>query len=230
MKTVQQYLKELDTEKLIDTYSYEFPFDNADYMSCKEMTIEQIHDSYKQGMYKYIEYLKSVEITEPKDGRKCLIYAQRCIGDDDLTDQSYHLIPIDELLEKGCDTESYGYELCPVSEIMGYYVADTKLTQHYIYELIADVLHETSFFGFHPQKREESIQEINDRLKNANKDLTEYVSMEELFKELGWEIERQSDDEREMYNKVIQAILDYERYSKEKELNAIINLLKNEEI
>ena len=43
---------------------------------------------------------------------------------------------------------------------MGFLVAETEMTQRYIYELAANVMYEASFFGFEEEDKQEVVEEL----------------------------------------------------------------------
>ena len=62
-----------------------------------------------------------------------------------------------------------GYEFTRQEEIVGFLVSDTEFTQREIYEVLADVLYEASFFGYEQERLEDKIQ----KLRRAEKAIEE---------------------------------------------------------
>ena len=48
MKTVQEYLRQADRERLLDSVAYDELSDTILLLECKDMTIEQIQDACKK--------------------------------------------------------------------------------------------------------------------------------------------------------------------------------------
>ena len=226
MKTVKDYLNELDTEKLVNTYVYMYPVDYEMSAELLDRTLREIKERHREVVRQLIERLSMLETTVPEDGHQGLLFVHRCIKDD-FSDQDFSLVHIDELREKGVKVESYAYEMCPMSEIIGFFVAETPLTKRYIYELISNVLYEASYFGFEPEARKTRIDEIIDSLNEAEEDIKngKYYTWEEVKKELEDEHGEPFDDERELHQKVTEATIAYNKHSFEKELSFIINSL-----
>lgn len=54
---------------------------------------------------------------------------------------------------------------------MGFQVADTPLTQRYIYELVADVMHTASFFGFSQEDLPGEIEKLKKSFDESKTDV-----------------------------------------------------------
>ena len=225
MKTVQEWLQELDTEKLIQEYLYKEPI-KFDQEAFQNLTVSQVRYTVTQSIREYIERLRIIPVEAPADGRQGLLYVHRAIDGDIITDSlAFSLVLVDELLEKGSAATDYAYELNSQTEIMGYLVADTPLTLRYIYELMADVLYEASFFGF----EQEGLGEARQRLKSTAEEIDSgtikgvpfKTLLDDLERETGLSLDEESEDERELHNKVIDAYMAYDQHSRNKELNAV---------
>ena len=111
-------------------------------------------------------------------------------------------------------------------------VANTSLTQCYIYELVADVMHKASFFGFSQEALPTELEKIKQSCEESQESATKGIPFEEALDELGrrygffpdWE----SEDERELHHEVMRAELAYSMHSREKELAAILATLQEE--
>ena len=227
MRTVQEILRELDTEKLIDTYLYDNPIRYEEWLE-DDLTVAQIRNGYRKRLEEFIERLRTMQIREPDDGRKCLFYVHRCIKDE-FDDVSFHLIYVDELLEKGYDCQSYAYEFEDQAEIVGYLVAETPMMKRHIYDLMSEVMCEASFFGFEQQHLQEEKDELDRRIKEVEDGTAELESWESVRKELDLEdFDQESEDEKELHDKVWEARLAYSEHSSRKELDAVKALLEAE--
>ncbi|MBR1452051.1 MAG: hypothetical protein IJ592_00955, partial [Candidatus Methanomethylophilaceae archaeon] len=145
MRTVQEYLRELDKDRLISIYMEEHKDFYIDSCPDKSKTIRDITDRLQDVLSEFIDRLRTIRITEPEDGGTCILLAHRSLHND-WHDMEFSLVHADEVLNDPDNAEAYGYEVCYQSEVMGYLVSDAPLTQRYIYHLIVDVLHETSFY------------------------------------------------------------------------------------
>ena len=118
------------------------------------------------------------------------------------------------------------YDILPQAEIMGFLVAETEMTQRYIYELAANVMYEASFFGFEEEDKQEVVEELKKRTEEIKSGTTEYHTWEEFKKEC--DFDEESPDETELHNKVVRASYDYSKHSAMKELNKIREMLNAE--
>ena len=163
MKTVQECLRELDTEELIDAYL-------AKETMCKEIIsamktkdniiARDLWLKYRDKIREYIKYLREVPI-EPTD-EPAVLYVYEGVSLT-LQNERYHgLVHVSELQEKGVEAEDYSYVLCPHGQVAGFFVADTKRTQECLLDLMTDVLYEASFFGYTKEDLDKAIKEVEE--------------------------------------------------------------------
>ena len=50
---------------------------------------------------------------------------------------------------------------------MGYYIADSRLTKHYLTELLVYIMYEASFFGFEQEDLQENLVDLKTRVQEA---------------------------------------------------------------
>ena len=173
MKTVQECLKELDIEELIDEYL------DRDYirremikvMKKKDMTTKELLVRYREAIGEYIEYMRNIPVEHLEE--QGLLYVYQTLPGLIRDDYWHDLVIIPELREKCVDAEDYSYILCSRGEIAGFLVADTKLTQEHLLTLMADVLYEASFFGY-------TQEDIDDYLKEGEETSNELEDDEAL--------------------------------------------------
>ena len=163
MKTVQECLRDLDTEKLIDAYLAKETLHKEMVASMKtrdNIIARDLWLKYRNSIREYIEYLREVPIEPAEEPAVLYVYE-----DVSLTWQHgrYHgLVYIPELEEKGVEAEDYSYVLCPHAQVAGFLVADTKRTQENLLDLMTDVLYEASFFGYTKEDQDEAIKEMEE--------------------------------------------------------------------
>ena len=228
METVQAWLNKLDTEKLINVYLSENPISYEMYKNYLDLTVREIRENYKAALRLYIERLRHLTVKPDEYGKQGLLYVHRIMSDGH-RERAYNLIYIEELLEKGNDADNYAYEFTEQATIMGFLVAETPLTQRYIYELIADVLSEASFFGFEQEYLEEEKEKLLEAEKEASERNDKGTTLEEFEAELeqeqGFTFDRESDDERALGHEVVVAELAYSNHSRKKELDLIRSMI-----
>jgi len=226
MKTIQDYFRELDRDKLIDTYLYLYPVNYDLLENGQDRSIRQIRTAIREDLASFIDRLinmKAVPAEEP-----CILFGYRCINDD-FDDVDFTMIKAKELEGDLSAVSGYAFEFCKQEEIMSYLVSEAPLTQRYIYELAAYVMDEASFFGFEQEDLETELEKLDKSIKEIEDGTAEYISYEELKADLdaesGLDPDEESEDEKELHSKVILAKIEYTEHSKVKELNALKSLI-----
>lgn len=163
MRRVQDYLKELDREKLIETYLEYAPNGNVKLFSLPDFTEAQQKKWKYLKLDEFIQYLIDMDITEIEDGKTYILFAYpgQVISTEEMCVE-YSLVCQDDLFKEDEDVADHNFETSPHSEMIGLYVADTPYTQKNIYDLMAMVLVEALVYGF----RQERIFEENKEVLN----------------------------------------------------------------
>ncbi len=225
MRTIQEYLREADREKLIDEYLRAHPIDyNRMPEEYLDLPVRQVRETYKEKLNGYIDHLCSIDPVEPENGKHGILYVCRCIGDYGSNEPCFCLTYLEDLKDDPAKAEDYAYEYSPQEEIMGYLVSDSPLTKRYIYELMADVMFEASFFGYRNEHLKEEIEELDRRIKDLEEDKAQYISLAETFPD--WDgMDTESSDEKELHDCVYNAVSGYSNHSREKERKLILESL-----
>ena len=235
MKTVQETLKTIKHEELIGTYFYKYPID-FDYLLYShpergEMSVNMVKGKFKANRQKTIDKLMTVDITLPEDSHQGLLYAHRVIKDG-FDEPETELVLYDELLEKGPDAQEFAYFYTPQSEIAGFLIADPPYTQQHLYSLLADVLHEASFFGPEQEFLEDEIKKLEESRKEVEEG--NYSTAEEVFEhlreEFGLEDERDPEtaEEEKARNDANIKTGEYNRMTAAREKTAIREMIQQE--
>lgn len=183
-KTVQEVLRELDTERLIGTYRFHFPIGYEEHLELLDVTVREIQERVKQGLRQFIERLRTLPVQSPEDGKQGLLFAHRIMKGGS-HEKTFELVFIDELLRDGVKCQCYAYEFTEQAVIMGFQVADTPLTQRYIYELVADVMHTASFFGFSQEDPPGEIEKLKQSFDESKTDVPKGMPFKDVLDELG---------------------------------------------
>lgn len=231
MKTVQEWLNELDIDLLIQDYLYIDPVKYDNHEEKLNKTVQEVMDEHIKNVRNFINRMRTIPVKVPEDGRQCILYARRTI-EDGVPSQAFELVHKDELLEKGHEALDYAYYFSEQAEIAGYFVADTPLTLACIYDLIADVMNEASYFGYEQEYLEESIQRVKSAAQEVEEGTAVTHSANEVFADLCDESDTVSlyndKDGWDLYHKILEAESEYMNYFRDKELDALIELLKKE--
>lgn len=252
MKTVKDYICELDTDELVDMYfrkrskrlsdyydDYLYDDEDEERPDYASMTIVECAERDRKGIFDFIEYLKTIEITKSEGGRQGIIYAYNSIMRDDLhgkvcTEMLYR----DDLLEDPEKCENYSYILSDRAEVLGFLVADNKFTQNNIYEVIADVMWEATWFGY----RQEDIDDEVESLKASEEEIERgecksFSSVDEMFTDILGEEEytrmkdmqhKETEESQRLLDAAIHTRCEYDKSSMMRERMILLEALKNE--
>ena len=227
MKTMQQTLIELDAKRLLNVYYYHHPIE-YETPTYRGMTVEEIKRKNDDALLRYIDRLRNLTIKN--DGKhKGILFVHCCIPDEFSTeDNAVCLVHDNEVLEKGLEAQCYCYEFTEQAEIMGFLVADNEYTFKHVYDLMADVLFEASFFGYEQEHLDDEKRALEKSIEEAHSGKT--IPFEELEEELkskyGLEFYKETQEEKNLRNKAYSSILDYNNHFRNKELAMIIDQLK----
>jgi hypothetical protein len=220
MRTIQEYLKEADMDRLVKEFFKTHPakYESEDRM---DLSVRKIRENMENHLVEYIHRLQSMEIILDKDNEEPILFAYKYLHDgfDDIT---YALLHKRELLEKGTEATTYSYILCRHPEVMGYRVSDADLTQENIYGLMVDVLWETSYFGYEEEDLENAINDMEESAAEIKRGEGIPTTIEELF----GEDEDETDElEEQLYHRCMETSNDYDAYCRKKEMEILRQLL-----
>lgn len=228
MKTIQQHLREADRKKLVDALAYEQLGDKLMLLEMRDWPVSEIQNRYKERMNDLIDHLISMNVT-PSD--HMMFYICEAASFDrgfDQRDKAMNLIDVSEI-RKDIDASGYGCEFADWQESLGYMVADNKLTQDYLTDLLMQYLEEVSFFGMDPARRTERLNEVRQSLDQSMLDAEndKGVPAEEFMKQMankyGWPIKEKDQRQDELKGKMIEAEMEYLRYCHRRERQRILN-------
>ena len=139
MKTIQEHLREADRKRLLDCLAYRFLSDPLHLLEAREYAVEEIMERYSGHMNSFIERLLRLDI-DRSDSHVFFLYPDYRNGE---------TLDLVELAEIDVDIEAPGLDFTFTDwhESLGYLVADTKLTQDNMIQLLAQYLEQASFSG-----------------------------------------------------------------------------------
>lgn len=219
VKTVQEYLIEIDSEKLINEYLYTHPI-NLHEVSDDTMTIKKMKELVRKKLQHYIERLQTIKIAPSEEGKEYVLFAHKVL-EDGFDEEKYSLVCLQEVMENDTKVESYAYELTRQAEIMGFKISDAEYTQKHIYGLLADVLHEASFFGFEQQHLDEEKRKLEEAIKECEEGNAVSYSMDEFREKWGLEKEEKDEVADKLRQQALESLMKYNRYCKQKELREL---------
>lgn len=242
MKTVKEYLSELNTTRLVDTLFEEFGdklFDlyyfnsptceddrHIDYdESVRDLSVYDYAQARRKELYDYIRYLKDLEIKEIPGGKTGVIYAFKKFEDDYFERWQIRLLFLEELLDDPETCKNHAFEAVPFQEILGFRVADNEFTKEIIYRIITRVLHIASYSGFRQEYREACLEAV----KESGGDYEPYMPIDE-WSRFSFCVDREhvhfsygeTVENREKLKEVWKAIYEYEMCSMKGEREIIL--------
>ena len=228
MRTIQEYLRQADRTRLLDALAYDDLCDIHLLLECRDMTIDQIQDACRKQMNNLIEHLLAIN-AEPSDHMVLYMVDTSSFNRDFSNDhRSLNLVDLNEI-QKNIYASSYAFELTDWGKTLGYLVADNKLTQDYMIDLLTQYLREISFFGSDPQKHRERIEEVCADLERSVKEIAEgghtipaEEVLEELRKKHGWPVDEKDEFQDQLHSEIMEAEMRYGRYCDWRERSRIL--------
>lgn len=227
MKTVQEVLREADRKQLLDSIAYDAICNTGLLLEYPDKTIAQIQEASRKRMNDLIDHLLSLEAV-PNDC-KVLYMTAATLLDRRFNHElwSLDLIDLNEI-RKDIFANGYGFELSDWEKTLGYLVAENKLTQEHMIELLTQYLHEISFFGADPELHRKEVDKVHADLEQAMQEIEEgkCTPAEEVFEEIarkhGWPIDEKDDRQDALRRKVEEAEIQYSRYCSWRERSRIL--------
>ena len=224
MKTVQQWLREVDRQELISTYQYLYPPEFWQLKS-SEKTVSEVYRIQADVLNRFIDDLLQLA---PSEEETQMIFLATSAYKEGLPDEQAILIATDKLYDDS--PEHYGWMLTDRERLVGYRVADTELTLDNIYSVLAQILEESSFLGYSIESFEAERKSLIHSLEESMKDVEEgkVYTADEVWEHL--ELKPQKHDPRadELRSDVVKAEFEYFQYSYTKELSALKSKLTEE--
>ena len=227
MKTVQQWLREIDRQELVNTYQFLYP---PEFWRLKneEISVAEVYRRQAELLNDFIDEL--LKLTPSQEDTQMIFLATSAYKDG-LPDEQALLIAVDELDENSLP-ESYGWMLTDREELVGYRIADSELTLDNICSILAQIIEESSFLGYSKDTFESERESLIQSLEQSKKDIEEgnVYSADEVWKDLGLNRENPDPKADELRAGVIRAEVEYNQYYRSKELSALMRKLAEEKV
>ncbi len=223
MKTVQEWLKEVDEGKLVNTY-FSLPSNAFSIAILEKRETPEV-------ILAFVRRLKSLTPETPQKQR--VFFASTSYRDG----IELILCDWDDLLTKQ-RPERGDCVFSEFAHVMGYWVADTELTLKWIYDVLAGVLAQLSFFGYTQEEQTAGWKRVYQfaRQEEAKLEkeggidalLQRSIPWEEMIERMDTELGRRPDPEaRKLKDKIREAVVKYEMYCFEREVAAVRELLRS---
>ena len=224
MKTVQEYFRKADADKLINYYLHKHPVKLEDITQDNEKILDA-KNRIRKRLQEYIERLRSMDIEDGEDGKEYILFVHK-MQQDGAEEDTASLVCRQELRDKGLEAETYSYVFDRQAKIMGFKVSVAAYTQKNLIELLTDVMYEASFFGFEQQHLDEELQKLEFSIKEFEEGTATTYTMEEVWEHFGFEKEERDETADELWHAITRAVVEYNQYQKKKELQALMDSLE----
>ena len=230
MKTVQDYLSAADRSRLLDAIAYDKICDPILLLEYQDKSVSEIQKACKIKMNRMIEYLLSLKVVQSDSRVLYMARVSSVASNINSGNLSLCLVDLNEIRED-IYAPGYSLEFSDWQETLGYLVADNKLTQDHMNELLTQYLHEVAYFGTDPEMHRENVKkafaDIDKGLKEIEDGLV--VPAEEVFEDLrrkhGFPLDEKDKMMDELRSKITEAEYNYSRYSNWRERSRILESL-----
>lgn len=222
MKTVQEWLNEVDETRIIETCLLKSPVDFP-MLRDKTRSVAEVLDAVKGGYRRFIKELKMTEAVRSEDGIFYAVYSFKEGAPDIETVLSHR----DDILKNDMP-EIFWWTMTDIPKVMGYLIADTKLTTDYIEDVLAQIICEFTFFGFSQKEIEEHRTDLERTLTEAEEEIENgrTVSAEEVFSKFGLPKDEPDEKADELKSKAYEAMHEYFKYFRIREAMRVRSLIE----
>ena len=166
--TFQQTLREIKVGKLVRIY--------LDTYGPKERTKKK-DKKFRKRMKEYIKSLTKMK-TKKSD---LVVFVSHTMDLDGVTPKPvFNIKKFDEL-----EGPNYGLEMTPIKEALAIKIVMTWKTRHYLYELLADMINDLTFFGWKQEGLAKEKKKLEKSMKENKEHSEDLVSWDEFKDELG---------------------------------------------
>ena len=190
----------------------------------KNRTVAELLETAKEKLWSLIQYLCALDVTRSKDG---VFFASNA-----MEGSSHKVCAVlsmrNEILE--CELpQNYAWDFTPWEELMGYGLAETKLTKDHANTVLAQILYDMMFFGMDHETWKREAAEIEESLGVSRKavEAGEYRTAEEVFAEFGLPKDEPDEVADELSSKIMQAEIEYNQHCRKREAAKVRMLLEN---
>ena len=200
MKTVQEWLREVDEKSLVDTYCYRYPVDFV-MLENKDVTVRQVLDRQREVVRAFVRELKSLEVRPSADGKTGIFFGCK-FNDKNSYEPTAYLCYLEDIVRE-VRPEHYSCMLTDFSEVMGYLVADTPYTLRHISDVLVEILSEISLTGYTQEGKKHERARLDEAMQESERG--ESCPAEEMWKRFGIEPEPEDEEADKLRGKVYAA-------------------------
>ena len=224
LKTIQQVIQEMDSERIEKAYFYEHPVNLIEVRDFDEATIGVLKAVISERFQAFIDRLRNMEIKNDS-GKQGLLFVYKSQTESTVLGTDVGLIHLDELFEETdlSKINTYAYEFTQQKESLSFLVADTKLTQDNLMDVVVSFLDEISFFGYEQEDLQEELDLLNASIKECEEhpENLKATTADDLRERFGLPKEEIYQHEMAKAQNFYKAGMDYTQYCKTVELEKI---------
>lgn len=171
MKTIQEVIRELDPHDIEMAYFFEYPIELWKIRNHSDLAIDEYRRQASARFQQFLQYLKDLELG-PNEKEQGILFVSKVFDNGFAGKLDVNLIYQDELLKAHelSEVKTYAYNLEDREKALSYFVADNKLTQDNLMNLVVTFLFEISFFGYD----EKDVQKARDDLDRSIREVEEH--------------------------------------------------------
>ena len=211
MLTVQETLKQVNLDELIDSYVMKVFSSTSTLLAVPDnVTFGEYFEEKRNNASIIINNLMDAEIKEESEA---ILFVCHRYNDDE-GDIAFELVEMEDISADNWKDRAQGYCYMaePFERIASYKIADTYLTQRNLMELLTDVLYEASWFGPNQEKRKNFIKSLEESAKDIDKAEPINHLFEIIEKETGWTPEIRDPEEKAKEEELYKKVGEYNRY------------------
>lgn len=231
MKTIQQILKETNHKSIESAYFYDHPINLWEVRNLDDISIGEFNKRISNRFQDFLNKLCEMDIKKNRL-KQGILFVYKSQTNDIMLGKSVGLIHADELIETDniSNLSTYAYEFTKQNEALSFLVADNKLTQDNLMDVIVDFLHEISFFGYNQESLDKEKIKLDESIKECKEHPERLVAFEyeKFCEEYGIPVTEEYPEEAEIKRKYYEAGMEYTKYCKTIELQKIKELLTKE--
>ena len=224
MKTIQEVLRELKVDEIEKCYFGEHPIELLSLKGVDAVTIGKYRKKVSSAFQSFVVKLRNMEIVDNSDD-SWILFACKLTCENRLNGHTVELIHLKELMKEKdlSKVETYAYEFTEQKEALGFLVADTKLTQDNIMDVVVDFLYEISFFGYEQKQLAKEIKKLDEAMKEIEEhpERLERVDLDELFGKYDISKEEINPEEDKLRKAYYKAEMEYIQYCRIAEMEKI---------
>lgn len=224
MKTIQEVLRKLKVDEIEKCYFDEHPIELLSLKGVDAVTIGKYRKKASSAFQSFVGKLRNMEIVDNSDD-PWILFVCKSTCENRLNGHTVELIHLKELMEEKdlSKVETYAYEFTEQKEALGFLVADTKLTQDNIMDVVVDFLYEISFFGYEHKHLAKEIKKLDEAMKEIEEhpERLERVDFDELFGKYGISKEEINPEEDKLRKAYYKAEMEYIQYCRIAEMEKI---------